>query len=313
MEAQARLDEVESAAIPTVRPRVRPLVALATLGYLLVAAPVWYFLHGSSNAVVGVWCGGVAVFYAAVWLDRGVAPWRLRLETQVVTLSMLAFLTLFWFYGRRGNYADWFGADPPVGGLRGLIPYFFFVACSVVARIALPLITGRLALRRGAADYGYRLRGTFRLAWVYLALFLIIVPVVVFYASKRADFLRAYPWCRSGIDGGHVMQVGVFAIYAPAALLFYGSGEAFWRGWLLFGTERELGDDALFLMLIPYVCGHFGKPLPETLGAIASGLVLGFLALRHRSFWLGALTHWGVAMTMDLAALWRKGVHFVGP
>jgi hypothetical protein len=39
--------------------------------------------------------------------------------------------------------------------------------------------------------------------------------------------------------------------------------------------------------------------------------VLGYLALRHRSFWLGAATHWAVAITMDVMALWARGVAIV--
>jgi membrane protease YdiL (CAAX protease family) len=64
-------------------------------------------------------------------------------------------------------------------------------------------------------------------------------------------------------------------------------------------------------MIIPYVTAHFGKPLPETLGAIVTGLVLGTLALRHRSFWLGVAAHYGVALTMDLSAMVRQGIKLV--
>ena len=66
-------------------------------------------------------------------------------------------------------------------------------------------------------------------------------------------------------------------------------------------------------MVMPYVIGHCGKPLPETLGAVGAGLVLGALALHHRSFWLGAIAHWVIAITMDLMALWRRGISVVWP
>ena len=64
-------------------------------------------------------------------------------------------------------------------------------------------------------------------------------------------------------------------------------------------------------MLIPYVAAHFGKPMLETLGAILAGLFLGYLAWEHRSFWLGVALHWGVALMMDLFALYRRGVTMV--
>ena len=89
------------------------------------------------------------------------------------------------------------------------------------------------------------------------------------------------------------------------------SGESFWRGYLLFGTSRELGPVAVFLMMNICVLAHFGKPLPETMGAIAAGLVLGVLALKHRTFILGVVCHWTVAMVMDLAALNKRGITFI--
>ena len=43
--------------------------------------------------------------------------------------------------------------------------------------------------------------------------------------------------------------------------------------------------------------------LPETLGAIGAGVILGTLAMRTRSIWGGVLIHIGVAVTMDVLAL----------
>jgi membrane protease YdiL (CAAX protease family) len=56
-------------------------------------------------------------------------------------------------------------------------------------------------------------------------------------------------------------------------------------------------------MIVPYCMIHYGKPLPETFGAILAGLILGTIAMRTKSIWGGALIHIGVAMTMDVLAL----------
>jgi membrane protease YdiL (CAAX protease family) len=53
---------------------------------------------------------------------------------------------------------------------------------------------------------------------------------------------------------------------------------------------------------------HFGKPLPECLGSIIAGLVLGVLAMDTRSIWGGVTIHVAVAWGMDFAALSQKGV-----
>jgi len=50
---------------------------------------------------------------------------------------------------------------------------------------------------------------------------------------------------------------------------------------------------------------HFGKPLPETIGAIFAGIVLGSMSLKSNSIWLGVLLHFSVAISMDFFAVWN--------
>ena len=56
-------------------------------------------------------------------------------------------------------------------------------------------------------------------------------------------------------------------------------------------------------MAVPYCMIHYHKPMLGTLGAIAAGVILGYMSLRTRSIWLGAALHIAVAWTMDAAAL----------
>jgi membrane protease YdiL (CAAX protease family) len=51
---------------------------------------------------------------------------------------------------------------------------------------------------------------------------------------------------------------------------------------------------------------HFGKPMPETLGAIFAGIILGVLSLKSNSIWLGVLLHFSVAIAMDCFALLHR-------
>src|SRR5690606_8307604 len=83
--------------------------------------------------------------------------------------------------------------------------------------------------------------------------------------------------------------------------------EFFFRGVMLFTLARRLGAQAIFVMTIPYTLIHFGKPLPETLGAIVTGIVFGTLALRTRSIFGGVIVHSAVGVSMDLFALLQKG------
>src|SRR5690606_7929149 len=75
--------------------------------------------------------------------------------------------------------------------------------------------------------------------------------------------------------------------------------EFFFRGFMLFTLEERFGMSAVAVMIVPYCMIHFHKPLPEALGAIVAGIVLGWRALRTRSIWGGFLVHIAVAISMD--------------
>jgi membrane protease YdiL (CAAX protease family) len=94
-------------------------------------------------------------------------------------------------------------------------------------------------------------------------------------------------------------------------LILFASGEAFWRGYIIFGLRPAFGLYAIPIMIIPYSMSHFGKPFPEAMGSIVAGGVLGYLALRHGNFWLGVLAHYAVALIMDLTAIFYRGISLV--
>jgi membrane protease YdiL (CAAX protease family) len=60
--------------------------------------------------------------------------------------------------------------------------------------------------------------------------------------------------------------------------------EFFFRGWLLFGYEREFGGNALWLQAVPFALAHLSKPGIETLSTIFGGFYFGWVAWRTRSF-----------------------------
>jgi hypothetical protein len=186
----------------------------------------------------------------------------------------------------------------------------------MVYRLVIPLVIARLAFGLRPRELGVpfgrvradHLRG---LGWIYLILFRVIAPVLVL-ASLGAAYQAKYPLARDiiGPEGG--IWIVHFIVYEALYALVFISGEGFWRGYLTFGTEKDLGLYGISLMLVPYVTGHFGKPFSETLGAIVAGSLLGFLALKHRSVWFGVGLHYGVALTMDLLALGGGGLVIYG-
>lgn len=226
---------------------------------------------------------------------------RLAFKPVFVLASSLVFLMILIKYGRlpffRSHLAQYFEGDPDID----LYAHYYLAGASVLTRLVLPALCIRLVLRERLGDYGYRLRGTGGLGRIYLVLLLIMVPVLLI-ASQSEAFLAKYPQYKgAGQDWEHLI------IYEMSYFFVFLSGESFWRGYIVFGLRSTFGYYGILIMAIPYVIIHFGKPVPEALGALITACLLGYLALKHRSFWLGVALHFSVALGMDLLALWRTG------
>jgi membrane protease YdiL (CAAX protease family) len=241
-------------------------------------------------------------------VDRYPAAGKPDSQTIFIFVSALILLNVFWYFGRSNYFNENLTNLFEAGDYSRLYPFFYFALSAFFYRTVIPVFLIYLVLKKRPRDFGYRFFGTFELWYVYLILFLLVIPVV-YLAGYGRSFQDTYPMSAGIIVAGHVTWTK-FLVYQ----LFYGlifiSGESFWRGYILFGLERKLGYSAIFVMLFPYVMSHYGKPFPETIGAILTGTVLGYLALRHRSFWLGVITHWSVAIWMDLVAMHFKGAEF---
>ncbi|MBT8215142.1 MAG: CPBP family intramembrane metalloprotease, partial [Acidimicrobiia bacterium] len=204
----------------------------------------------------------------------------------VVLTAAVLLLTVFYYFGRPGFYgssglSNWFEAR--IGGrlaeYPGVLAYAYWGFTSVVMRVLVPLAVIVWVIGARPGDFGFRVRGTLRHAWPYLAAYLVMVPVLV-WASSLDSFESYYPFYRRAADGG----VAFWVYEGGYALQFLGV-EAFFRGFLLFGLAPVLGRwPAIAVMVVPYTMIHFGKPMPEAFAAIVAGFFLGWLALRSRSF-----------------------------
>jgi len=229
-----------------------------------------------------------------------------RLTAQVLIASTLL-LILFAIWGRP----NFISANlPAVAGWLGwgadhqyysTLPYMYWGLSSVLIRILLPVLVIVLWIHRRPSDFGYRLRGVTSHAWLYLLMFLVMVPLLVA-ASFMPAFQAKYPMYDNAVLGwSH------FGIWEIAYGIQFMGVEGFFRGFMTFGLYPRFGYLSLFIMVIPYALVHVGKPPIEVFMAVPAGLLLGYLALKSRSWVFGALLHWAVGITMDSLAIWQAG------
>jgi membrane protease YdiL (CAAX protease family) len=201
----------------------------------------------------------------------------------------------------KGNLAARVNAALGIGpeANQDLIAFWYQSAHAVAWRILVPLAWIAWVLRDSPREYGYRLPERGHRA-IYLYLYLLMLPVLAA-VSFLPSFRAMYP-----IYGVAWGSPEILVPYVLAYGLRFAAVEAFFRGFLLFALFRRFGYHAVAIMVVPYCMIHFGKPFAETLGSIGAGLLLGYLALRGRSWVPGALLHWGIALSMDLLGLAQR-------
>ncbi len=224
--------------------------------------------------------------------EAGTTSWKVLVVLVVCAVS----LTLQEYIGDRGWFERWF---PPHGHdtYFELKSFAWWSGWRVLGYVVMPLVAVALLRGERIRDYHFSLRGFGKHLWIYVLMFALIAPAVIM-ASTTPAFRHTYPFYRLA----NRSQFDLWTWEAFYAAQFV-SLEVFFRGFLLAGLRRAFGANAIFVMIVPYCMIHYGKPLPETLGAIGAGLILGTLAMRTKSIWGGVLIHIGVAVTMDVLAL----------
>lgn len=213
----------------------------------------------------------------------------------LVVLGLCAVsLTIQEYVGGADKYEHWFRYD---GDWWELKSFAWWAGWRVVGYVVLPVIVLVMWPGERIRDQHLSPRGFVRHLWIYALMFAALFPAVVL-ASLTDSFRHMYPFYRmanrSYLD---------LALWELLYVVQFFALEFFFRGFLLHMLRPVMGAHAIFVMIVPYCMIHYGKPMPETFGAIFAGLILGTLAMRTRSIWGGVAIHVGVAISMDVLAL----------
>ncbi|WP_437950077.1 CPBP family intramembrane glutamic endopeptidase [Sorangium sp. So ce296] len=166
------------------------------------------------------------------------------------------------------------------------------------------LLVARFVLGVPIRTLGLRVRGTARHMSIYAFFFAVMAPVL-YVASLSPAFQAKYPYYK--LARGEDLWPWFWAWEALYAAQFVAL-EFFYRGFFIHGVRRALGYSSIFAMMVPYAMIHFGKPLPEALGSVLAGFILGTVSLKSDSIWGGCAIHVAVATSMDLLSLWHQGL-----
>lgn len=219
-------------------------------------------------------------------------------QATVILLASALLLTLHRFYTRRSffrrHFAEYFGTGP----LAESYPYYYWFLTTAITLLLIPMLVAKFGTREKLTDYGIQL-GNQKLGWSMTGIaWMLMIPVVILAVIVYPPFAAKYPLCKVVASSWQA-----FLPYQLAYGVYMFSWEFFFRGFMLFGLERKFGNYSILIQTIPFAVLHYTKPLPEALGSIIAGVLLGVLAFETRSFIYGAAIHWLVAMTMDVVAV----------
>ncbi len=271
-------------------------------GAFVALLPLLMFYYGrNAGEVLGALAAGLVLVGSELRRPLGrraprVGPPLDRTVVLVLVVVGLS-LTLQEYLGNHDLFEKVYPPSPSNQKYWQLWGFLWWSGWRVLGYLVLPAILIAFIPGVRVRDQHVSLKGFWKHLWVYVALFAAVFPAVVI-ASTTKSFQHTYPFYklanRSSLD-----LWSWEAMYAAQFL----SLEFFFRGVMLSTLRRLVGSNAIFVMIVPYCMIHFGKPMPETLGAIGAGLILGTLAMRTRSIWGGVLIHVGVAISMDVLAI----------
>jgi membrane protease YdiL (CAAX protease family) len=157
-----------------------------------------------------------------------------------------------------------------------------------------PILIVKLIFREKLAEFGLQI-GNGRRFWVNTLLLVPPVFIIGMLSSRDVAFWNVYPY-NPVVNNTPLL----FVCHAMTYLAYYFGWEFFFRGFMQRGLRDSFGIyNAILVQTMASAVLHFGHPMYETFGAIAGGLVWGFLVLRCRSIWSGFVQHSVLGITLD--------------
>ncbi len=216
-------------------------------------------------------------------------------KAAVVCVTAALCMTMAFYLGKPAMMSSLVGAGD------GWMQKLWWAGAVIVFYLLVPMLVVKYGLRERLGDFGLVMKFPAKDLPLYFGMLGLVLMLMALCSGTEA-FQARYPFYKPAAGESLWPR---FWIWEAVYLLHFVAVEFFFRGFLLHGLRRRIGFMAVFVSMMPYCLVHFGKPLPETLGAILAGIVLGVLSLKSRSIMPGVLLHGSVALGMDLAVLWR--------
>ncbi|UCE06488.1 MAG: CPBP family intramembrane metalloprotease [bacterium] len=173
---------------------------------------------------------------------------------------------------------------------------YMFISMFVLMGL-LPVAIVLFLFKDSLRDYGLTI-GDWRKGFPLTTFLVIIIAGLMLYpSSQTADFRNIYPLDKSA--GETLFNFIRFEILR--GLFFYTAWEFFFRGFMLFGLRKFVGEwIAICVQTIPSCLWHIGLPTGEIFASIVAGILFGIIAVRTNSILWVLILHFLIGLFLDL-------------
>ena len=182
----------------------------------------------------------------------------------------------------------------PVASSFGVPAYMFAMAFILLG--AVPAGVVKFGFRHSLREYGLQW-GDWKLGLTATAILFPVIAVAMLYpGSQTAEMRSVYPF---DVNAGSSLSA-FLRFEAVRGILFYTAWEFFFRGFMLFGLRKYVGDWlAICIQTLPSCLWHIGMPTGEIFSSIAGGILFGVMAVRTRSILWPWLLHCSIGIGLD--------------
>lgn len=173
---------------------------------------------------------------------------------------------------------------------------YMFISTFILLGL-LPIILIRFVFNESLKDYGIIL-GDWKKGIKYVSIIFLPIAIFVLYPSiYNREMLNFYPQSKEVINSTNLL----IKFEAIRILLFYTGWEIFFRGFMLFGMRKYVGDAmAICIQIIPSCLWHIGMPTGEIFASIFGGIIFGVMALKTGSILYPYILHCLIGFGLDL-------------
>jgi membrane protease YdiL (CAAX protease family) len=176
-----------------------------------------------------------------------------------------------------------------------IVSLYMFITAFILMGI-FPCLIIRYYFHEPLSEYGWQWGNWKAGLSAVVILFPTIALGMLLPSSQTSEMQNFYPFNK--LAANSASQFLVFQCWR--GIFFYTAWEFFFRGFILFGLRRYVGDWlAICIQTIPSCLWHIGMPSGEIFASIAGGVLFGILAIRTSSIVWPFLLHYLIGVGLD--------------